>query len=59
MKWLSAYLLLSLAIALAFRLPYLNLKPFHGDAPLKNLRKIRELGIGLWARCREKCYPWL
>ena len=35
------------------------LKPFHGDAPLKNLRKIREFGIGSWARYREKCYPWL
>jgi hypothetical protein len=35
------------------------LKPFHGDAPLKNLRKIKELGIENWAKTREKCYPWL
>lgn len=35
------------------------LKPFHGDAPLRNLRKIREQGIDHWAEGREKCYPWL
>jgi hypothetical protein len=35
------------------------LKPFHGDATLKNLRKIKELGIDKWAKNREKCYPWL
>ena len=35
------------------------LKPFHGDAPLNNLRKIKELGIENWAKAREKCYPWL
>ena len=35
------------------------LKPFHGDAPLKNIAKIRELGIENWAETREKCYPWL
>lgn len=35
------------------------LKPFHGEAPVKNLRKIRELGIDNWAKHREKCYPWL
>jgi hypothetical protein len=35
------------------------LKPFHGDAPLKNLRIIKELGIDNWAKHREKCYPWL
>lgn len=35
------------------------LKPFHGEAPLKNLRKIKELGIDNWAKYREKCYPWL
>jgi len=33
--------------------------PFHGDAPLKNLRKIKDLGIDNWAKNREKCYPWL
>jgi hypothetical protein len=35
------------------------LKPFHGDAPLENLRKIKALGIDNWAKHREKCYPWL
>ena len=35
------------------------LKPFHGDGPLKNLRKIKELGIDNWSKNREKCYPWL
>ena len=35
------------------------LKPFHGDVPLKNLRKIKELGIDNWSKNREKCYPWL
>ena len=35
------------------------LDPFHGDTPLKNLRKIKELGINNWATKREKCYPWL
>jgi len=34
------------------------LKPFHGEAPIKNLRKIRKLGIDNWASHREKCYPW-
>ncbi len=35
------------------------LKPFCGDAPIKNLRKIREYGIDNWAGHREKQYPWL
>jgi hypothetical protein len=35
------------------------LKPFHGDAPLKNLRKIKDFGVNFWAIHREKCYPWL
>jgi hypothetical protein len=35
------------------------LKPFHGDAPLRNLRRIKETGLELWAKHREKCYPWL
>ena len=35
------------------------LNPFHGDAPLRNLRKIREFGVGVWAKHREKFYPWL
>lgn len=35
------------------------LKPFHDDAPLRNLLKIKEMGLGSWAKHREKCYPWL
>lgn len=35
------------------------LKPFHGNTPVNNLRKIRELGIENWAKHRDKCYPWL
>lgn len=35
------------------------LKPFHGDAPLNNLNKIRVLGMEKWAQTRDKCYPWL
>jgi hypothetical protein len=35
------------------------LKQFHGDALLKNLRKIKDFGINFWAIHREKCYPWL
>jgi hypothetical protein len=35
------------------------LKLLHGDAPLKNLRKIKEYGIDAWAGYQEKCYPWL
>ena len=35
------------------------LKPFHGDACLKNLIRIRGLGLEKWAKHREKCYPWL
>lgn len=35
------------------------LKPFHGDAPLKNLRIIRQEGFESWAKHRNKCYPWL
>ena len=34
------------------------LKPFHGDTPLRNLGKIKELGIGAWAAQRGKFYPW-
>jgi len=33
--------------------------PFHGDAARRNLTKIREHGIGNWAKYRVKCYPWL
>jgi hypothetical protein len=35
------------------------LKPFHGDTPLNNLRKIRALGLEAWTRHRGKFYPWL
>lgn len=35
------------------------LKPFHGNAPINNLRIINALGIDKWAKHREKCYPWL
>jgi len=35
------------------------LKPFHGDAPVNNLRKIETYGISNWARHRDKCYPWV
>jgi len=35
------------------------LKPMHGDAPVENLRKIKEFGIDSWAKHRAKCYPWL
>jgi Protein of unknown function (DUF3795) len=34
------------------------LKPFHGDTPRNNLRKIKEFGISAWAKHRGKCYPW-
>jgi hypothetical protein len=32
--------------------------PFCGDAPLKNLCKIKAQGIDTWAADREKQYPW-
>ena len=35
------------------------LKPFHGNAPVNNLKKIREHGLSNWAKHRDKCYPWL
>lgn len=35
------------------------LKPFHGDGPQKNLKKIIKYGLDKWAAHREKCYPWL
>ena len=35
------------------------LKPFHGDGPVNNLRKIKNHGILHWAKHRDKCYPWL
>lgn len=35
------------------------LEPFHGDIPLKNLRKINELGLEKWTAHREKFFLWL
>ncbi|MFC1937075.1 DUF3795 domain-containing protein [Chloroflexota bacterium] len=34
------------------------LKPFHGEAPVKNIRKIRELGLDGWTKHRQKLYTW-
>jgi len=34
------------------------LRPYHGDAPKANLRKIRALGLDSWAVERVKCYIW-
>ena len=34
------------------------LKLFHGDTPVRNLGKIKELGIKAWAAHRGKFYPW-
>ena len=34
------------------------LKPLHGDTPVLNLRKIRELGLEKWTEHRYKCYVW-
>lgn len=35
------------------------LEPFHGDTPLRNLRKIKELGLDKWVEHRYKFYQWL
>ncbi|MBW1616605.1 MAG: DUF3795 domain-containing protein [Deltaproteobacteria bacterium] len=35
------------------------LKHFCGDAPIKNIRKIKKYGVENWATHREKQYPWL
>ena len=35
------------------------LKPYHGNGPINNLRKIKEHGLTDWAKYRVKCYPWL
>ncbi len=35
------------------------LKPFCGNAPIKNLRIIREHGVENWSNHREKQYTWL
>jgi hypothetical protein len=34
------------------------LRPYHGESPKENLRKIRALGIDAWAAARTKCYLW-
>ncbi len=35
------------------------LKPFCGEAPVKNLQKVKKYGLDNWAGHREKQYPWL
>lgn len=35
------------------------LKPFCHDAPIKNLKKIKKLGVERWVSQRENQYPWL
>jgi hypothetical protein len=35
------------------------LKPFHGDGPRKNLKKIKKYGLDNWSIHREKFYSWL
>lgn len=35
------------------------LKPFSGDIPRENLRKIREYGLSRWVEHRGKFYSWL
>jgi hypothetical protein len=35
------------------------LKPFSGDAPKENARKIKEYGLNKWAQYRSKFYSWL
>jgi hypothetical protein len=37
---------------------FASLKPFHGEYPLQNLRKIREFGLDRWAKHRQKFYMW-
>lgn len=34
------------------------LKRYHGDAPQKNLRKIKRYGLGEWAQHREGFFSW-
>ena len=34
------------------------LKPYHGDLPRQNLKKIRELGWDEWVTHREKFFAW-
>jgi len=35
------------------------LKPFHGEGPWENLRRIQKQGLDKWAKHRAKFYPWL
>jgi len=35
------------------------LKPFHGDGPQKNLKKIKKYGLSNWSPHREKMYTWM
>jgi hypothetical protein len=35
------------------------LKPFSGNGPQKNLKKIKKYGLDNWSIHREKFYPWL
>ena len=35
------------------------LKPFHGDHPRENLRKVQKYGLDGWAKHRAKFYSWL
>lgn len=34
------------------------LKPFHGDLPLKNLKKIKKFGLDKWTDHRERYFVW-
>lgn len=34
------------------------LKPFHGDAPVGNLKEIKESGLDKWVEHRRKFYVW-
>jgi len=34
------------------------LNKYHGDTPVQNLRKIRELGVGRWVKYRQKFFVW-
>lgn len=35
------------------------LKPFHGNTPQENLKKIKEYGLDEWVEQRAKFYSWL
>ena len=34
------------------------LKPYHGETPVINLRKIKELGLDRWTEHRQKFFVW-